>query len=292
MWRRHLLPTAAVGILAAVAMSMDVGAAQAATGTAQSAQSAKGTGHFSHPTRITSRWFPLQPGTQFTYDGTVTDATGSHKHRVIFTVTDVVKVINGVKTRAIWDQDINDGELTEAELAFFAQDDAGNVWTMGEYPEEYDAGRFAGAPSTWISGVAKATAGILVPGHPVPGTPSFVQGRAPSIAFYDIGKVVRDEVRICVKAGCYCHAVVVDESSPTAPEHGHQQKYYAPGVGLVDILANSGDAREDLQLTSVRHLDGKALDAAAAAALRLDRRAYRYAAAMFRKTAHAYRERR
>ncbi len=289
MWRRRLLPTAAVGVLAALALSVTADAAQAATGATQPA---RGTGRFSHPTRITSRWFPLQPGTQFTYDGTVTDDTGSHKHRVIFTVTDVVKVINGVKTRAIWDQDINDGKLTEAELAFFAQDDAGNVWTMGEYPEEYEAGRFAGAPSTWISGVAKAKAGILVPGHPVPGTPSFVQGRAPSIDFYDIGKVVADEVRICVRSGCYCHTVVIDESSPTAPEHGHQQKYYAPGVGLVDIKANSGDAREDLQLTSVRHLGAKALAAASAQALRLDRRAYRYAAAMYRTTAHAYRQRR
>jgi hypothetical protein len=285
MWRSRLLPTATVGVLAALAMSVNVDAAQATTGATGS-----GKGHFSHPTRITSHWFPLRPGTQFTYDGTVTDDTGTHKHRVIFTVTDVVKVINGVKTRAIWDQDINDGRLTEAELAFFAQDDQGNVWTMGEYPEEYEAGRFVGAPSTWINGVAKAKAGILVPGHPVPGTPSFVQGRAPSIDFYDIGKVVRDNVRICVRSGCYCHTAVIDESSPTAPEHGHQQKYYAPGVGLVDIKANSGDAREDLQLTSVRHLGAKALAAASAQALRLDRRAYRYAAAMYRRTAHAYRQ--
>jgi len=285
MSRSRLLPAAAVGVLAVVAMAVNADAAQATT-----AATSSGKGHFSHPTRITSRWFPLKPGTQFTYDGTVTDDTGVHKHRVIFTVTDVVKVINGVRTRAVWDQDIQDGRLAEAELALFAQDDQGNVWTMGEYPEEYEAGRFVGAPSTWVNGVARAKAGILVPGHPEPGTPSFVQGRAPSIDFYDIGKVVREDVRICVRAGCYCDTVVVDESSPTAPEHGHQQKYYAPGVGLVDILANSGDAREDLQLTSIRYLKGKALAAASAQALRLDRRAYRYAAAVYRRTAHAYRQ--
>ena len=40
--------------------------------------------------------------------------------------------------------------LQEQELAFFAQDDQGNVWNFGEYPEEYDNGKFTGAPSTWI----------------------------------------------------------------------------------------------------------------------------------------------
>jgi hypothetical protein len=255
------------------------------------AASAGGYGEFKHPTVIDARYFPLRPGTQFIYDGTVTDAEGSHQHRVVFTVTDIVKVVGGVTSRVIWDQDINNGELTEAELAFFAQDEQGNVWTMGEYPEEYEAGKFTGAPSTWISGAAKAQAGVLVPGHPRVGTPQFVQGRAPAIQFFDVGKVIRSGVRICVPAGCFSGVVVIDEFSPTAPESGHQQKYYAPNTGLVNIDASSGGSREVLRLTTVCTLDRKTLAAADAQTLRLDTRAYRFAADVYRGTPPAHRER-
>ena len=54
-----------------------------------------------------------------------------------------------MRTVVSWDLDYSDGELAEAELAFYAQDDDGNVWRMGEYPEEYDGGQIVDAP-TWI----------------------------------------------------------------------------------------------------------------------------------------------
>jgi len=51
----------------------------------------------------------------------------------VLTVTDLTKVLNGVRNRVLWDQDFQQGELTESELTFFAQDDGGNVWNLGEY---------------------------------------------------------------------------------------------------------------------------------------------------------------
>ncbi len=254
---------------------------------AGTAPAGHGTGRFPHPTRTTSRYFPLRPGTQYVYDGTVTDAEGSHPHRVIFTVTDLVKKVGGHTSRVIWDRDINDGELTEAELAFMAQDARGNVWTMGEYPEEYENGEFAGAPSTWISGVAGATAGILVPGHPRVGSPAFVQGRAPAIDFYDVGQVKKVGQRVCVPVGCFSHVLVVDEWSPLAPEDGHQLKYYAPKVGLIRIDATGGDSREVLRLTAIHHLNARGMARARAAALRLDRHGYSVSA-VYRTTPRAW----
>jgi hypothetical protein len=229
---------------------------------------------FQHPLRINNRLFTLQPGTQFVYDGTVTDDEGTHPHRVVFTVTDMVKRIGGVNTRVVWDQDINDGELTEAELAFFAQDRRGNVYTMGEYPEEYENGRFVGAPSTWIHGQQRAQAGILVPGHPKLGM-RFVQGRAPAVDFYDVGVVKRLHARACTKVRCYKNTTLIEESAPLVPGDGSQLKYYAPGVGLVRIGAVGGDAREVMTLTRVRHLGPAQMAKVRAAALKLERRAYR-----------------
>ena len=68
---------------------------------------------------------------------------------MIFTVTDLTKEINGVRTVVLWDRDINAGKLLEGELAMWAQDDDGNVWLLGEYPEEYDErGQVRGRPRT------------------------------------------------------------------------------------------------------------------------------------------------
>src|SRR4051812_5847364 len=121
---------------------------------------------FSAPTRIDNRWWPLVPGTQFTMVGQANRGAGRTRHRVVFTVTDVTKVIDGVRTLVMWDRDINAGRLSEEELAFHAQDDDGNVWNLGEYPEQRRRGKLAGAPDTWISGLRRARPGILMRAAP------------------------------------------------------------------------------------------------------------------------------
>jgi hypothetical protein len=229
---------------------------------------------FTHPLAGGSTFFPLVPGMRFSYEGTVADADGTHRHQLVFVVTDLVKKVDGMDARVILDRDYSDGVLTEGELAFFAEDDAGNVWTRGEYPEEYEDGTFVGAPSTWITGQRGARAGILVPGAPAVGSPRFVQGRAPAVGFYDVGQVVAKGLRVCVPTGCYSDVVQVKESAPNAPDDGIQLKYYAPHVGGVRIAAQGGDSREVMVLKSLRRLGAKDLQAARNEALRLDRHAY------------------
>ena len=48
---------------------------------------------------IDNKWFPLKPGTLYTWEGTTVDDEGVQEpHSVIFTVTDLTKEINGVRT--------------------------------------------------------------------------------------------------------------------------------------------------------------------------------------------------
>ena len=115
----------------------------------------------------------MEPGTRSEFSGTVKDLTTSppevHTHRIVSIVTGLTKEIDGVRTVVLWDRDYSDGVLQESELAFFAQTEKGAVWLLGEYPEEFDAGKFAGAPSTFIAGVDKARAGIVMLAHPSKG---------------------------------------------------------------------------------------------------------------------------
>jgi hypothetical protein len=221
--------------------------------------------------KIDNQWSPLVPGTRFTLEGQVRDEDGSHHHRVVTTVTDLTKVIGGVRALVIWDEDYNDGVREEGELFFNAQDRSGAVWNLGEYPEEYDdEGKFTGAPNVWITGLAGAEPGIGVPAEAEPGSPGYRQGRVPAIKFFDCAKVFATGTRTTVPAGGYDNVLVTDEWGPLAPEDGHQRKFYAPGVGNVRVGAVGGDAKEDLVLTKVERLCPDVLAKIHADALKLD----------------------
>ncbi|MDA0160441.1 hypothetical protein OM076_09200 [Solirubrobacter ginsenosidimutans] len=234
-------------------------------------------GNFSAPTRVDNRWHPLAPGTQFVFEGRSNRGLGPRPHRVIFTVTGLTKRVDGVDAVVLFDRDINRNKLLEAEITFFAQDDDGNVWNFGEYPEEYaEDGSFDGAPSTWLSGRLGAQAGVLMRGDPQPGTPPYMQGSAPKIGFGDTARVVHYEPRHCVPVGCFENVLVVDENNPLDPGDGHQFKYYADGVGNISVApGKGGKEREILELVKVQTLRPKTLAKLDRWALRLDRRAYR-----------------
>ena len=231
-------------------------------------------GRFSQPLSVSNPMFPLVVGTQFVYQGTIADSDGTKPHSVVFTVTDLWKQVDGVRTVVALDQDFREGTLQEVELAFFAQDDTGNVWNFGEYPEEYDNGKFTGAPSTWIRGVGGAYGGIHMLSHPRPGM-KYREGLVPAIEFDDVSVVARTGQVNSVPAGCYHQVLVVDETSPNDPTSGHQIKYYAPRTGLIRVGARGGDSQEFLTLTAVRHLGPAEMAKVRAAVLAMDKRAYR-----------------
>ena len=261
-----LVVMAAVGVLCLQACGQATVQEPRASGKAAS-------GRFPRPAVVDNRMFPLVPGTRFSYRGTIVEGGSTTPHTVVFTVTDLAKVIAGVRTVVALDQDFLQGELQEQELAFFAQDAAGNVWNFGEYPEEYENGRLTGAPDTWITGTAGAHGGRHMLARPAVGA-QYAEGRVPAIEFYDLSRIVSTSQVTCLPSGCLRHVLKVDEWSPNDPASGHQIKYYAPGVGLVRVGARGGDSREYLRLAAVSHLGKTAMAQVRAAALRMDRRAY------------------
>lgn len=229
---------------------------------------------FPSPTRIDNRWLPLTPGMQFVLEGTATELdTGMLvQRRVTFTVTDLTKVIAGVRSLVVWDTDHNDGQLAESELAFFAQDGDGNVWSIGEYPEEFEGGVFQGAPNTWMAGTDGAEPGVIMLAAPTP-LATYSQGLAPAIEFLDCAEVGWSHVALCGPVGCFLDVLQVDERSPLERESGVQRKSYAPGIGNVQIDAFGDRETETLMLIRVTTLTPEALAAVREEVLRIDARA-------------------
>ena len=233
---------------------------------------------------VDNKFLPLVPGQQYTLTGTTTGG----KHEVVFTVSNVTKWVNHVRTVVIWDRDFQDGQLAEEELAFMAQDDAGNVWSLGEYPEVHEDDGTVDAPDTWLAGKNGATAGVLMRANPKTGTSRYTQGRAPDIEFFDVAKVAQTDQKVCVPTGCYTGVLVVDEWAPLQqPDDGHQFKHHAPGVGVVQIVGKGGTEQETLNLTRIHTLSDKELAASTARVLVLDKHAYKLAKDVYAQTAFA-----
>ena len=223
--------------------------------------------------QVTNTFLPLIPGTQFTFEGVADRGDSLLNHEVIFTVTDLVRTIDGVNTVVVWDRDINNGVLQEAENSFFAQDKEGNVWNLGEYPEEYEDGNFVGAPKTWISGQKDAQGGVHMLADPQTGTPPYLQGIAPSIEFHDIAKIIETGKELSVAGESYTNVLVTEEWDPQDLP-AKQHKFYAPDVGIVEITAVNDPEGETLDLTDVKQLNAEELTIARQEALELENRAY------------------
>jgi hypothetical protein len=254
------------------------------TGSAKDFQRAKFDKSSTH---INNKYLPLKPGSKLIYKGSaIPEGEKTRvKRRVVSTVTDLSKWIDGVRTLVIWERDYTAGKLGESEIAFFAQDKAGNVWLLGEYPEEYENGKFADAP-TWISGQKGAHAGIAMLANPKVGSPDYAQGFAPPpVEFVDRARVYKKGQKTCVPVKCYQNVLVIEEFEKGVPGVFHL-KYYAPKVGLVKVGWRGAKEveKETLALVKRQQLSSKELAKARKTALKLDNRAYKRSGEVYGKT--------
>ena len=236
--------------------------------------------NFTRPTIIDNKYMPLKPGQRLVYEGwTIDDEDKKVPHRVIHTVTDLVKEINGIETVVLWEVDIVNGKLEESELAFRAQDDEGNVWHFGEVKEVYDENKKLIGAKVWMDGRLGAKSGIIMPARPAAGTPSFSQGYARGVYNWDDrGQLRKVGEKATVRAGAFEDVVVIEEWSSGERKKGALQlKYYAPGVGYIKVGYEGDDpVKEVLELVKQSTLSAKEMDEGRAEALLVEERSYYY----------------
>jgi hypothetical protein len=208
--------------------------------------------------------FPLTPGFQSVRTGGVNKGNRRLEHRLVFTVTDVTKTIDGKTAVAGIDQDFDGGELAEQSLEFFVLD-GGAVRYLGSYTETYEGGQFVNSTDAWLSGVRGGRSGILLPAAPRTGSDSFTEAFVPGEGAAT-GKVVKTGQKQCVPFRCFADVVVVEED-------GDELKYYAPGVGGIKTEPLSGDPQETEELVNVTTLSPSGLAQLSDEVVRLDQHA-------------------
>jgi len=230
-----------------------------------------------------NRWVPMVPGIQTVMEGFVTVGGRRLPHVRVVTVTDVTKMIDGVRAVLVLDQDFDGGQLSEQAVDYLAEDEGGNVWYVGSYTEAYEGGRFLSAEDAWLAGVNGAVPGLFMPADPKKGTPPYAQTQIPG-GETTMALVAKTGQRTCVPFKCYTDVIVLQEA-------GAENKYWAPGVGGILTEPLSGAAQETERLINIRQLSATALAELSAEALRLDRGAVSHAPSVFAGSKPAKRER-
>jgi hypothetical protein len=226
---------------------------------------------------IDNPWVPFEAGKRFFWKGWSEENGKRERHRIVFTVTDMTKVVGGVRGVVGWDRDFSAGKLIESELIVLAQDKQGNVWHLGQYREDYEDRELQGGRAWFVGALKGARAGVYMKAKPRLRAPAYSQGFAPAPYYWDDwSKVYRVGRRTCVPVACYRNVLVIDEFEPNKPG-AHQLKYYARGVGNVRVGWRGTDPeKEVLVLTKVVHLGRGAMAKARAVVRQHEARAYVY----------------
>jgi hypothetical protein len=165
----------------------------------------------------------LEPGFQTILEG--------EDERVVITVLDETKAVNGVTTRVVEEREWKKGKLVEVSRNFLAIcADTKDVFYFGEEVDEYKDGKITGHGGTWLAGEKGAKAGLLMPGQPRVGMRYF-QEIAAGVAM-DRAEVISLDETVKTPAGTFAKCLKTQEGS-TLNSNEKEFKLYAPGIGQI-----------------------------------------------------------
>lgn len=247
-WRR--LTASSVAAIAVLAGAVSGPAPSEALTTARPAT------HRHHPGpaaftqgRVDNAWFPLKPGTKWTYRG----SDEGDRTRDVMIAEHRTRIVDGVVCRVVFDRVWTNGRLSERTRDFYAQTKLGTVWYFGERTATLNRhGGVISREGLFTSGVDGAEAGVFMTAHPRRG-PSYFQEYYPGHAM-DVFTVVRRGAHVSVPLLWSDHALLTRETTPL--ERGVvDHKYYVRDVGDVrEVTVKGGNER--LHLVAMTHVAG------------------------------------
>jgi len=191
-------------------------------------------------TKIDNPFFPLTPGTIFTYEGMTDEGTELNKVQVHYTTRKVMGVTCVVVTDTVW----LEGVLLEATFDWYAQDKDGNVWYFGEDVDNFENGVLVDHDGSWEAGVDGAKPGYTMKAAPTVGETyrqEYYEDEAE-----DMAEVLSLTESVTVPYGSFLNCLRTREWTPLEPDV-EGNKYYAPGIGFIfEVYTKGGNERIEL----------------------------------------------
>ncbi len=153
------------------------------------------------------------------------------KERLVITVLNETKTVDGVETRIVEENETKDGKQVEISRNYFAiskRDQA--VYYFGEDVDMYKDGKIVSHEGAWLSGVKGAKFGLMMPGQPALKA-KYYQEVAPKVAM-DRAEVVSLTETVKTPAGEFKNCVKTEETTPLEPGV-KEYKVYVRDIGLV-----------------------------------------------------------
>jgi hypothetical protein len=185
---------------------------------------------------VDNPYFPLPPGAKWEYairQGNVSKQTDTLE------VLKDKRTVNGVQATVVRDTVSAGNQIVEDTFDWFAQDKYGNVWYVGESVDNYVAGILVSHSGSWEWGVDGALPGIIMWADPSAHLneeyrQEYYLGKAE-----DMGQVLSVNESLAVPFGSFDQVVKTLDFSKI--EAGQEQKFYAPGVGLLKEMDVNGN---------------------------------------------------
>jgi hypothetical protein len=184
---------------------------------------------------VDNPYFPLPAGAKWEYE--IREGNGS-KQTDTLEVLKETRDVNGVRATVVRDTVSAGNKIVEDTFDWFAQDKYGNVWYVGESVDNYIAGVLVSHTGSWEWGVDGAMPGIIMWADPAAHLDEeyrqeYYVGKAE-----DMGQVLRVDESLTVPFGSFERVVKTLDFSNI--ETAKEQKFYAPGIGLLKEMDVNG----------------------------------------------------
>jgi hypothetical protein len=172
-------------------------------------------------------YFVLEPGYQVILGG----QEDGEELLLVMTVLNETKVVNGVETRIVEENETEGGNLVEVSRNYFAIcKPTNNAIYFGEEVDMYKDGKIVSHEGAWLAGQNGSKAGMIMPGKAEVGL-KYYQEIAPGVA-EDRAEIMSVNDTLDTPAGTFKQVLKTEETNALKP--GEKEfKFYAPGIGLI-----------------------------------------------------------
>ena len=175
---------------------------------------------------VDNPYFPLPAGRTLVYRG----VSDGQRQTDRVHVTDRTKVIQGVTATVVHDVVYTEGRKEEVTKDFYAQDDQGDVWYLGEATRVLLKNGKVDRSGSWQWGVDGAKPGLIMEADPRP--PDAYRQECLSGEAEDMAWIVNRGSALTVAYG-RVHRVVRSFEFARIEPNVVSEKRYAPGLGIV-----------------------------------------------------------